>query len=104
MAAASSSSSNFTGADLNAASILAWGVGSTGQFELNTCLQPSARAGKAQASALEFSVIRNRGSRPDRISGRDRPSQIRSLGIAPGSNGRLTGDADRQTSGRRAAE
>jgi hypothetical protein len=54
MAAASSSSSNFTGADLNAASILAWGVGSTGPFELNvmasqligaTCLQPSARAG-----------------------------------------------------------
>src|SRR5262249_15745156 len=34
---------------------------------------------------LEFCVIRERGIRPDRIFGKDRPSQIKFLGRAAGS-------------------
>src|SRR5262245_35332517 len=47
---------------------------------------------------LEFCVIRERGIRPDRIFGKDRPSQIKFLGLAAGQKGRHTSDADRQTS------
>src|SRR5262245_36035400 len=115
MRAASSSNSNFTVADLNAASILAWAPGSIVPFELNamarqligaTC--PTAECAIGQGARecssrfrhradgclppakaevrfvyalqhwlplLEFSVIRDREIHPDRIFGKDRPSQ-----------------------------
>src|SRR6516225_9822605 len=43
---------------------------------------------------LEFCVIRERGIRPDRIFGKDRPSQIKFLGLAAGKEVRRFGDRE----------